>query len=447
MDSEVGETMQSRSAVDATRCSACSCARFTGGTDAGFCAVCGHPRVQHGAPAGESQPVADVVAAPPHEVEYGLRVSLTGGDGAPISPMPPIEYGLRVSLDDAGTPPESPNARRRWPLIAVGVVVVVIAAAAAIVLLTGGSRAARRAAAAAPATSHRPPVFAPTIGITARVRSKPGVVVTPARDGGLWYQTPRGTLTRLAAETGDVAYAFPTRLPTLGLAISGRSLEVLTQTAVVERDRGTGRAERLLPLPAPPVCCGLTAAAGVHWQLLASGLARIDLSAGAITIQPSPAITGMAGDQTRLWLLGDGTLIPVDVASGRPQTPITAGDVQLRAIAVGADAIWGIGRRDSAPVLVRFDPDSGARQLVIPLPAAATAVAVSDRAVWLAMPGIGVQELDPSTNSLTGGPIAVAHPQSLLPATNDRLWVIGRALGITAFTRLDLHPSAESLSR
>jgi hypothetical protein len=268
------------------------------------------------------------------------------------------------------------------------------------------------------------------------------LVVTPARDGGLWYQTPRGKLTRLAAETGDVAYAFPTQLPALGLAISGRSLEVLTQAAVVERDRGTGRAQRSLPLPAPPICCGLTAAAGVHWQWLTSGLARIDLSSGAITVQPSPAMAGMAGDQTRLWLLGDGALIPVDAASGRPQAPVTVGDVRLRAIAVGAEAIWGIGRSGSAPVLVRFDADSGGRRLVIPLPAAATAVAVSDRAVWLAMPGIGVQELDPSTNSLTGGPIAVAHPQWLLPATNDRLWVIGRAPGITTFTRLDLHPSA-----
>jgi hypothetical protein len=391
--------------------------------------------------------VADVVAAAPHEVEYGLRVSPTGDAPGPGTARP-VEYGLRVSLDDAGTAgtlPESADARRPWIrvsyLVAIGVVVLLIAAAAAIVILTGGPSAARRAASAAAATSHRPPVFAPTIGITARVRSKPGVVVTPARDGGLWYQTPRGKITRLAAETGDVAYSFPTRLPTFGLAISGRSLEVLTQTALVERDRGTGRAERSLPLPAPPVCCGLTAAAGIHWQWLTSGLARIDLSSGAITVQTSPAMTGMAGDQTRLWLLGDGTLIPVDAASGRPQAPVTVGDVRLRAIAVGAEAIWGIGRRGSAPVLVRFDADSGARQLVIPLPRPATAVAVSDRAVWLAIAGIGVQELDPSTNSLVGDPVAIANPLSLLPAVNDRLWVVGRARGVTTFTRLDLHPS------
>jgi hypothetical protein len=443
MEGEVGKTMHSSSVAD-TRCSTCSCARFTGGADAGFCAVCGHPRTQHGRQAGESQRVADVVAAPPPEVEYGLRVSLTGAAAAPAPP--PVEYGLRVSLDEAataGTLPDSAGTRRSrwWAAIAVTVVVLLIAAVAAIVILTGGSGAARRAAAAAPATSPRPPLFAPTIGITARIRSKPGVVVTPARDGGLWYQTPRGDLTRLAAETGDVAYAFPTRRPALGLAISGRSLEVLTRAAVVERDRGTGRAQRSLPLPAPPICCGLTAAAGVHWQSLTSGLARIDLSSGAITVQPSPAMIGMAGDQTRLWLLGDGTLIPVDAVSGRPRAAVTVGDVRLRAIAVGAEAIWGIGTRGSAPVLVRFDPDSGAQQLVIPLPRQATAVAVSDGAVWLAIAGIGVQELDPSTNALVGDPVAIAHPLSLLPATNDRLWVVGRARGVTTFTRLDLHPS------
>ncbi|MDX6494285.1 MAG: hypothetical protein QOE17_271 [Gaiellales bacterium] len=414
MDSEVGKTTQGRSVAD------------TG---------------QRGAPAGESQHVADVVAAPPQEVEYGLRVSLTGGGGAAApETTPPVEYGLRVSPEDAVTP----DARRpgiRAYLLAVIVVVLLVPAAAAIMTLTGGSGTAHRAATAAPTTSHRPPVFAPTIGITARVSSKPDVVVTPARDGGLWYQTQRGNLTRLAAETGDVAYAFQTGLPALGLAISGRSLEVLTQAAVVERDRGTGRAQQSLPLPAPTVCCGLTAAAGVHWLSLTSGLARIDISSRAITVQSSPAISGMAGDQTRLWLLGDGTLIPVDAASGRPQTPVTVGDVRLHAIAVGAEAIWGIGTRGSSPVLVRFDADSGTRQLVIPLPGLATAVAVSDRAVWLAIAGIGVQELDPSTNSPVGDPIAVSHPLSLLPATKDRLWVVGRARGVTTFTRLDLHPS------
>jgi hypothetical protein len=35
----------------------------------------------------------------------------------------------------------------------------------------------------------------------------------------------------------------------------------------------------------------------------------------------------------------------------------------------------------------------------------------------------------------------VAHPIRLIPANNDRLWVIGRASGFTTFTRLDLHPS------
>jgi hypothetical protein len=194
-------------------------------------------------------------------------------------------------------------------------------------------------------------------------------------------------------------------------------------------------------LPAPAVCCGLTAAAGAQWAWLRSGLARIDFTAGAIGVQPSPAVLGMAGDETRLWLLGDGSLIAVDAASGRPKAAVATGDVGLHAIAIGAGALWGIGRRGSQPVLVRFDADSGARQLVVQLPAAANAVAVSDGAVWLALRGIGVQEFDPSTNSLTGDPIAVAHARRLLPAINDRLWVIGRASGFATFARLDLQPS------
>jgi hypothetical protein len=326
--------------------------------------------------------------------------------------------------------------------MAVGAGLLLVAAMAIVVLTRGsGDGQGVPAGRAAPITSHKPPSFAPSIGITARVRSRPRPTVTPALDGGLWYQTRRGNLTRLAADTGDVAYAFPTWLPAQGLTVSGHSLVVLTQSGVVERDRGTGRPLRALALPAPPVCCGLTAAAGAVWQMLTSGLARIDLASGAITVQPGQAVSGMAGDQQRLWMLGDSALIPVDTATGRPGAAVAVGDVDLRAIAIGADALWGVGMRGSQPVVVRFDADSGTRQLVIPLPAAATSVAVSDSAVWLAIPGIGVQELDPSTNALTGGPIGVAHPVRLIPANNDRLWVIGRASGFTAFTRLDLHPS------
>jgi hypothetical protein len=444
MDSEVGETVRSGSMVD-TRCS-CSCVQFAGDQSASFCAVCGHPRAQHGGQAGASQQAADVVSAP--QREYGIRVSLPGSDVAPVSP-PQVEYGLRVSLDaeaaSAAAPAQVDPPRRRirpWHLIAMAAGALLIAIAGGIAILNGGSGAARAPAARSAAiTSHPPPVFAPSIGITAKVKSKPGLSVTPALNGGLWYQTERGNLTRLAADTGDVAYGFRTRMPALGLAVSGRSLEVLTQVAVVVRDRGTGRPQRALALPAPPVCCGLTAAGGVQWEWLASGLARIDLASGAITVQPSPVVSGMAGDQARLWLLGDGSLTPVDTASGQLSAAVAVGDVDLRAIALGADAMWGIGKRGSQPVVVRFDPDSGARQLVIALPAVASAVTVSDGAVWLAMPTIGLKELDPSTNSLTGDPIAVVHPRWLLPATNDQLWVIGRAAGFSTFTRLDLHPS------
>jgi len=446
MDSEVGETVRSGSMED-TRCSACSCVQFAGDRSAGFCAVCGHPRAEHAGQAGESHQAADVVSAP--QREYGLRVSPSGSDGVAVSPPPQVEYGLRVSLEaeaaSAATavPLDPPRRRiRPWRLFAIAAGLMLIAIAGGIAILKGGSGTARAPAApSAAVTSHAPPVFAPAIGITAKVKSKPRLSVTPALNGGLWYQTERGNLTRLAADTGDVAYGFRTRLPAQGLAVSGRSLEVLTQESVVARDRGTGRPQRALALPAPPICCGLTAAGGVQWEWLASGLARIDLASRAITVQPSPVVLGMAGDPTHLWLLGDGSLTPVDTASGQLGTAVAVGDVDLRAIALGAGAMWGVGKRGSQPVVVRFDPDSGARQLVIALPAAASAVTVSDGAVWLAIPSIGLQELDPSSNSLTGDPVAVAHPRLLLPATNDQLWVIGRSAGYSTFTRLDLHPS------
>jgi hypothetical protein len=442
--SEVGST-RSQTAVADTRCSDCACTQFAGGDGAWFCAHCGHLRVHHGTQ-GQSAGIAgpDVVSAPAAQpAEFGLRASLAANDPTPATPQG--EFGVRVSLDPtradaaAAVPSGPPVPRRAWLLAAMGVVVVLMLAAAALAIVSRGSGEGRHAAVAGVATSHRPPIFAPSIGIAAQVTSRPGVTATPARDGGLWYQTPHGNLTRLAADTGRVAYAFRTSLPAVGLAIGGRSLDVLTQTAVEQRDRGTGRRQQSLLLPAPPICCGLTAAAGMLWQPLTTGLARIDLASSAVTVQPSPVVTALAGDQTRLWLLGGGRLIAVDPATGRPGQSVSAGDVKLRSIAVGADAIWGIGRRGSAPVVARFDAGSGALQLVMPLPAAATAVAVADRAVWLALAGVGVQELDPSTNSLAGLPDGITGVVSLLPATHDRLWAVARRAGMTMFTRIDLH--------
>ncbi len=448
-------------AILATGCARCDCTGMSGEPGARYCASCGHPADAHlPQPAGNVEPAApaEAVAPPPAapvdppQVEYGLRISL-GQPPPPAAepPPPPVEAteaeqpGIPVA-----TPPPAPSDRAaagggRSPalyLIIAAVVLLLIAAAVAIAISRGRSDSPSGAASpGSTATSQQPPAFSPSIAVTANIESNGGVAATPALDGGLWYQTPTGNLTRLAARDGSVAYAFPSHEIAFGLAVAGRSVLVLTSSAVVARDRGTDRRTQTLPIPSQPVCCGLTKAAGVQWEWLASGLARIDLSAGTVGVQPGTPVIGMAGDDRRLWMIGQGMLIPVDTASGRLGTLISLGAIKPHAIAVGAEAVWVVGKRGSTPVIARYDPDSGKRQLVIPLPARARDVAIAEGAVWVSMAGIGVQELDPSTNSLTGQPIAVARAGSLLPSAGDRLWAVGYRGSRVTFTRIDLHPA------
>jgi len=402
------------------RCTACSCVEFLGQLEASFCARCGHPRTDHGG-ARASHAQVDVVAAP-----------------SPPSPPRQVEYGLRVSPDQqpserAAT--SSPERRRRGRTLAGSAVVVLAVAVAA-----AGFIATRGSGGAGPETSPKPPAFEPVVAITSRATAPSGLAATPAKDGGLWYQMGTGDLTRLAAASGRVAYAFPARGAALGMVVSGRTVELLTRSALVERDRGDGSVPRSLALPSSAVCCGPVVAAGALWIPLSSGLARVDLSSGAVGVRPAAAVAGLAGDDTRLWLLGDAGLVPVDIASGRTKNAVALGGLRADAIAVGADAVWAIGEQGGGPVVVRLDPDTGARQIAVALPVAASAVAVVDGAVWIALPGIGVQELDPSTNLLVGKPVAVADPVTLLPA-GDSLWVVGHHGATATFARIDLHPS------
>jgi hypothetical protein len=440
-------------------CASCDCPELVGEPGARFCARCGHPVGLHHAAAS--------VTAPPPAVEYGLAVSELEKQAAAAT-APVAEYGLRVRPPTAqiaadpvpgvAPPPiaavqQAPATARRArrqtrsvprPAVAAAALFVVAIAAAAVYLTTRSthSHAATRPAPVVP-TSPRPPSFAPVVSVTAHAASRPGLVATPAHDGGLWYQSPTGNLTRLATADGGIAYAFATHQPARGLVISSHTLIVVTADAVIERDRGNGRLRQTLPLPAPPGCCPPIESGASIWITLRTGLARLNLADGQITEQPTArAATGLAVAGSRVWLMTANQLSAVDPVTGKPGAPRALRGFTADAIAAGAGAVWAIGSRHGQPQLLRLDDHSGRPQLSVPLPAAATAVAVEDGAVWLAMPGVGVQEFDPSTNRLVGTPVAIAHPTALLAAGNDRLWVMGTTrAGRATFTRLELHPS------
>jgi hypothetical protein len=371
-----------------------------------------------------------------------------GGDETPVAiTTQQVDTTVPSSRSAAATPASirvrEPERGRRAPyLIGAGLVMLLLLGGGMAILLHRDSSSGERPSAAAPATSPKPPSFAPSVSVTAHVRSRPGFAATPAKNGGLWYQTQTGNLTRLD-DTGHVAYTFSTKQPALGLAVTGRTLVVLTQSALTERDRGTGRTQRVVSLPSVPVCCDPVEAGGAFWVPLSSGLARVDMTTGSIAVQPVTSVTDLASDGTRLWALAGDAVVAVNLDRNSVGSPVDLGSFHARSIAVGAGALWAIGVDGGRPEALRVDADTGQRELRIPLPRTATAITVNDGAVWLAIPGLGIQELDPSTNHLAGSPVAAAHPMSLLPASNHLLWIEQFHHRTTTFRRLDLHPTGE----
>jgi hypothetical protein len=79
--------------------------------------------------------------------------------------------------------------------------------------------------------------------------------------------------------------------------------------------------------------------------------------------------------------------------------------------------------------------------LVIAVPSAVRAMAATGGAIWLALTGQGVRELDPSRNRLAGSRIGLSDQDALLATRPDQLWAVRLAAQRASFTRIDLTPA------
>ena len=257
-------------------------------------------------------------------------------------------------------------------------------------------------------------------------------------------------MTRLAATDGSVNYTFASARPALGLAVSGGSLLSLVNgpagAELVFRDRGSGQVQSRLPLPGAAVCstpattCAPLVAGGQIWAALAGGVARIDNERATLT--PVTGVLAIAGSSTAS--VG---------ADARPRSSRSApadghvlGATRLSGlapsvIAAGAGAVWVAGTRDGHPQVLRFDGPPGRAPQAIALPAPAAAMVAAGGAIWLALAGQGVRELDPSVNRLAGAAITLPDQNALLSIRPDQLWSVREAAGRASFTRIDLATS------
>ncbi len=374
--------------------------------------------------------------------EYGLRIDPATGM------VPAAEPPAEPSIVRAPERPQVRDARRNAArLVTVGAVLpaVVVAAIAATLIyrsFDGGTAAPRRARTA----SAPPPAFTVSTAVRTRARAGSGIAVTPAGNGGLWYQPAGGDLTRLASSDGSINYRFPTPRPALGLAVAGQAVLAVSDSAagavLISRDRGTGAVTGRVPLPGTPVCgplaagCDPVVADGAAWVVLDNGIARVD--GGRATLIPAPGVRALASGGRRLWALASGTLYRLDPDTGRVVGRSPLHGIAPTGIAAGSGAVWVAGTRDGHPVVVRFDGLASRRPLAIPMPSVVRAIVASDGAVWVALEGGGVRELDPSRNRLSGTAIDLPDQDALLSTRPGQIWALRLHDGRAALTRIDL---------
>ena len=378
----------------------------------------------------------------------------------------PSEHGLRIDPATGRVPPSPPapqqapavvrapardrvaRDRRRAGRLAIAALMLPIVVAAVIgvvVWLQGDSGGSPPA----PAVSRRPPAFTVSTTVAATAPAAHGIAVAAAGNGGLWYQATGGPVTRLAATDGSVNYTFTALRPALGLAVSGGALLSLVNgpagAELVFRDRGSGQVQSRLPLPGATVCstpataCAPLIADGKIWAPLAGGVARIDNQRATLT--PVAGVLAIAGSSRQVWALTATSIVALSAADGHVLGATRLSGLVPSAITAGAGAVWVAGTRDGHPQLLRFDGPPGRPPQAIALPAPATAMAAAGGAIWLALAGQGVRELDPSVNRLAGATITLPDQNALLSIRPDQLWSVREAGGHASFTRIDLATS------
>src|SRR6478752_695306 len=323
--------------------------------------------------------------------EHGLRIDPATGRVPPPPPAPPAAPAVvQAPARDRVAGDRVARDRRRAGRLAIAALMlpIVVAAGIGIVMWLQGDSGG---SAPAPAASPRPPAFTVSTTVAATAPAAHGIAV-----------------------------------------VAGGSLLVLVNgpagAELVYRDRGSGKVQSRLPLPGaagcstPATSCAPVVANGQVWAALAGGVARIDNQRASLT--PVTGVLAIAGSSRRVWALTPTSIVALSAADGHVLGATRLSGLIPSVIAAGAGAVWVAGTRDGHPQLLRFDGPPGRAPQAIALPAPASAMAAAGGAIWLALAGQGVRELDPSLNRLAGATITLPDQNALLSIRPDQLWSV-----------------------
>ena len=347
------------------------------------------------------------------ELDPVMRKALAQDPGDRYDSCGQLIEAARLALTGVRVPVRL--VRRRWAIVAAGV--LALAAVAAIAATRGGD--------SPPAAAPAPPAgngLARIASGGARIASFTRAATPPSNiavsEGSVWMlNTEDETVSRVDPRTGEVIRTFEPRGHPTDIAAGAGALWIGTgpghTTRVSRVDPSTTRVTRRVRLPGadgttsegfPMIAVG----AGAVWAIDPDeNVSRLDARSGrrvATVALPNGARTIGAGDGG-VWVGGwDNTLTPIDPRTNRTGEPIELGSNRLFGIAVGAGSVWATSEEG---VLWRVDPPV---ERTIELGAGAQHVAFGDGAAWAANWNDGtVSRVDPRTNAVTSVPVGAAQ--------------------------------------
>ncbi len=188
----------------------------------------------------------------------------------------------------------------------------------------------------------------------------------------------------------------------------------------------------VVPAPAPPAVhvggapVGIAAVGNAVWVSggTSGDVSRIDAASRTVTevVHVGGDLGGIGAAPGAVWVsdFGGGSVARIDPASGSVTARIPLGG-QPTGVAVADDGSAWVG--NLAGFVSRIDTKTNSIDATIELPSGASMPLVARGLVWVGLQDGSVVSVDPATNKLTGGAIAVDQDVDALADSPGGIWV------------------------